>query len=804
MSGLIVDIRIAARSLLQRRAVSLAALTCLALGIGLNLGVTSLADRLLLRPPAHVEDVENLRQVRYTLDLPGIGPVTASTFAYPTVVDLARASQVEGLAGVVRLRLPADLDPLAERLEPVEASLVSASYFSVLRVRPASGRLFSAQEVDEVAPVTVLAHRFARERFGNPQDALGKTFRVAGRELTVVGIAPAGFRGVDVAAVDLWLPATDLGWVHEAGWRTDRRAKSLRLFARAEDPVASAETLTRVYQQVSAGVSPFDQKARILLDPVERIGGRAGGKVATVLAWLAGLSTMVLLIACINVAGLLVAHALRQRKDLALRMALGASRRRALRQMLVEIVILVGAGGAGALCLMRWTQERALALLAPEALPLDRVFDLRSLAWAGVLVAAAVVVTLSAALAGFRRLKLASVLGEERRGLRARISRLLVGAQVALSMILLSGAGLFVRSLFEATSVDLGFEPNGLLVATLESGTGDGGGDLLVQLAEGLDRLPGVQSVALGAAIPLDIVVGGAVDAPGRDVPADLAGGGPYVDAVSPGYFDTLGVRLVRGRTFDTQGGSPFSALVNETAARSVWPGEDPIGKCLVIPDTGRGACRTVVGVVADTTRQTLEEGDAIQVYLPQVRGDWPQPGALFARVEPSKAGQALQTLRAELQENLPPGWLAEVRPMNELLAPELRPWRLGANIFLLFGAVGLGLAILGLVTAISQAVAAERRTIGIRMALGAGRQRLVAEVVGRSFSVVAIGATLGLAVALAGAGRLAGLLYRVSPREPSVYGVVLVVVLSAAALAAYLPARQAATADPMVALRED
>lgn len=802
MDELILDMRIAMRSLLQRPALTFAALTCLALGIGLNLGVTSLADRILFRPPPHVEDVDSLRQVRYSMDLPGIGPVAASTFAYPTFVDLDKASAVEGLAAVARIRLPISVGPVAETSEPGDASLVSSRFFSVLGVRPAMGRFFDAQQVEEVAPVAVLAHRFARERFGNPADALGKSLRVAGRELTIVGIAPRGFRGLEVEAVDLWLPATTLGWMRGSDWRTDRRSKSLQLFARVKDAIAARETLTGIYQRVSAGVSPFDQTAKIGLDPVERISGRAGGKVRTVLAWLAALSTLVLLIACINVAGLLVAEALRRRKDLALRMALGASRRKALRQMLVEIAILGAGGGGGALWLMRWTQERGLRLLAPEAVPLDLVFDVRSLSFAGTLLLASVLITVFAALVGFRRLELTSVLGEERTRFRGGLPRLLVGVQVALCVILLSGAGLFLRSLYEATSVDLGFEPDGLLVATLQSGTGDEGGDLLVRYLEGFERLPWVEHVAVGAAVPLDAVIGGTVEVPGAEAPVELPGGGPYVDAVSPGYFETLGVRFVRGRTFGAQEGSAPSAVVNETAARLLWPGDDPIGQCLFVPDTGRDVCRTVVGVVADTARQTIEDEDAIQVYLPQGPDDWPQPTALFARVPPSAVDQASRALRSELQANLPASWLAQVRPMNELLAPELRPWRLGANIFLLFGVVGLVLAVVGLSAAISRAVAAEKRTIGIRMALGAGRQRLVSEVVGRSMGVVAIGAALGLGVTLAGAGRAAHLLYRVSPYEPSVYVLVLVVVLGASTLGAFVPAHRAALADPMAALR--
>lgn len=244
--------------------------------------------------------------------------------------------------------------------------------------------------------------------------------------------------------------------------------------------------------------------------------------------------------------------------------------------------------------------------------------------------------------------------------------------------------------------------------------------------------------------------------------------------------------------------------VVNVTAARHYWSNEEALGRCLIVPDTGSKVCRTVIGVVADTARQTLEDDEAIQVYLAQSEGKWPEPEALFIRLNAALTNDALQAVRAELQANLPAGWLVEARPMGALLAPHLRPWRLGAGVFLLFGAIGLLLTIVGLYAAISQVAEVERRAIGIRMALGARRGRLVAGVMKRTLAFVVIGAGAGFVIALAGARYLERLLFGTSPRDPMVYGFVVVGVLAIAALAAYLPARRAARMDPMDLLHSD
>lgn len=481
MPSLLTDLRVALRSLVRRPTFTLAAIACFALGIGVNLSVANLADRLLIRPPAHVQDAETLFQARYSMELPGIGSVTASTFSYPTFLDLSESRVVEGIAAARRTRLPAGKGGAGEEVEPIDAVLVSASFFPVLGVQPAGGRFFTDQEVDGEAAVAVLAYRFARERFAEPASALGQTIHVAGREYTVVGVAPEGFRGVEIEPVDLWLPVTTLGSAEGGDWRENRRSKSLQLLVRLQEErgaPARAEVLTAIYRRTYAGTSPFDEKAELVLDSVRRVSGPGGERVTAIVGWLAGLSVLVLLIASTNVAGLLIAQALARRKDFALRVALGAGPGGALRQVLLEIVLLVALGGAAALWLLKWFQEAAFRLFAPEALPLDQVLDIRALGLAAGVMVVAVLLSIPAALVGFHRLALFSVLMDSNAVSRTRLRSLLVAGQVAFSVILLVGAGLFVRSLQRATSIDLGFEPEGLLVVTLDSGTAAGRDEL--------------------------------------------------------------------------------------------------------------------------------------------------------------------------------------------------------------------------------------------------------------------------------------------------------------------------------------
>jgi len=808
LSTTLRDLRIALRSLRRRKLLSFGVITCLALGIGVNLAVVDLADRLLLRAPPHVRDAEKLFQVRYSMELPGIGPVTASTFSQPTFLDLSRAPGVSGMATTKRMRLPASSSASEIDSGPADISLVSASFFPLLGVSAAKGRFFDDSEVEEKAPVAVLSMGWAETSFEHPKNALGQTIQIAGRVYTVVGLAPRGFRSVDAAPVDIWVPSTSLTTIQGANWRTNRRARSLHLLARVKDPVAAHETLTGVYRRVNEGVTPFIQGSTIELDSIQSLGGRGGAKVAKVLGWLAALSGLVLLIACTNVAGLLIVQALRQRKDLALRLALGAARSTAVLPIIAEIFILVCISGAVSILLLRWLQEGVLRVLLPSALSIERVLDFRSLAVAGSIVLVAILLSVLAALFGFRRVRLAAVLAEDSGGTGAvRLPRLLVGAQVALSVVLLVGAGLFVRSLHQVSMIHLGFDSERLLVATIESGGDDGDDDeILLGVARAAARLPWIDRVAVGAAVPFDSIVegGGGLKVPGTEVPGQMPGGGPYVDAVTAGYFGTMGIAVRRGRTFASDSQGSASVVINETAARVLWPDETAIGKCIVIPDSGSESCRTVVGIVADTARQTLQDGKAIQIYFPKTAGEWPAARGLFARVSSSEEREAARELRSELQRKIPPGWLAEVRPMEQLVAPELRPWRLGADVFLVFGALGLILSCVGIATSVGQTVLSERRAIGIRMALGAERGRVVRLVVRASLVPVVTGAFVGLGVAFLGAGRLAPLLYEVSARDPLVFGVVALVVLFTTGLASYLAARSAAGVDPAVALRGD
>ena len=383
----------------------------------------------------------------------------------------------------------------------------------------------------------------------------------------------------------------------------------------------------------------------------------------------------------------------------------------------------------------------------------------------------------------------------------------LLVTQSALALVLLVGTGLFVRSVQRINAVPLGLEPGRVIVAQLNT-TGRAIADsaltaMYEQLRQAVASAPGVESSSLTMSLPFGATTAAPVYIPGLDSVPTTPEGGPYVNAVSPGYFATLGTRIVRGRAFtdDDRAGSPPVAIVNETAARMWWRGEDAIGKCVRVTDES-APCATIVGIAANSRRRSIVEAEFVHVFLPVAQQAWASPWTVIARVRGNPEIAARQVQGAvQASSGLP---YVRVMPLNDRLESQTRSWRLGAMMFGVFGLLSIVIAAVGLYGVLAFDVGQRLREIGVRMALGGAPGGIVMMVVRRGLILAGIGCVIGLTITVAAGGRIEPLLFQTSPLEPLVYGVALLVILATAMLASWVPARRAGKVDPVIALRSD
>ncbi|HKG95787.1 MAG TPA: FtsX-like permease family protein, partial [Gemmatimonadaceae bacterium] len=537
-----------------------------------------------------------------------------------------------------------------------------------------------------------------------------------------------------------------------------------------------------------------------------------------------------LLTSVANVATLLLLRAVRRRREIAVRLALGAGRGRLARQLLTESLLLAAAGGAAALLVAAWGGELLRATMLPNLAPGEGAADPRVLA---VTALAALAAGVAAGLAPVVRAGSAgaadALRGGASGGESVRRSRMLAGlllAQTGLSTALLVGAGLFVRSLHNVRSQELGFDPERVLLATFDfrsEPAADQRDAVHYSALERVRALPGVAHATQVESVPFSFHHVLPVSVPGHPEPPTVGGQLPFLNAATPEYFRVIGLRVVDGRPItDADGPStPPVAVVNETMAHRVWPGERAVGKCfrITIPPGIPGGsasdesfpCREVVGVVRDVRRRSVRPEDVtMQYYVPfeQVPIPFPRPRVsgllLLARGDVPAAARDVRLAMLAAGGADPDAPLAFVRPLQELIAPQLRPWRLGASAFTAFGALALAMAALGLYAALGYAVAQRAREMGVRAALGATRVDVVRLVLAGALRDAGAGLLLGGAVALAAGRWVAPLLFGVSPRDPLVFGAVAVTLGAVAALAALAPALRAARADPAAVMRAE
>ena len=825
MDSLFQDLRYAARSLARTPVLAVAAVLTLGIGIGANSAMFGVVDRLFFRPPALVKDPSRVRAVDFTVTSRTFGTYTAPLGTYPRLVDFQR--RAHSFAGVAAYAGHQFSLGTGEQAQRVDAMLVSAQFFTVAGIRPVLGRFFSDSEnsAAQAAHVAVISSEFWHRQFGGAPSVLGTTLQLGRSSYTVVGIAPPKFGGFEMHVPDVWMPmgaaAPEALWNHVLtcdgcywfGGVVGRLAPNVTVAQAA----AEATALYRNYVPAQGKPQDSDSTATARLSSLNQamVGEGPTGPLSI---WLAAVCGIVLLIACANVANLLLARAVQRRREIALRVALGSSRGRLIRQLFVESALLAVLGGAAAVLVAMWAGPVLRAAIISQANAADAV-DTRMLIFtaAGALVTAVLAGVAPALHAMTPDISGALKSGAREGHFQRSFTRtgLLVG-QVALTLVLLTGAGLFVATLRHVQGLRLGFDADRLIVASVDL---DGMGlkkpailDMYRRIQNRVAQVPGVTSASLSIGTPFQSSWAIGLKVPGRDSLPSVKTGGPYIDAVTPEYFRTMGTAIRQGRSFtdaDTWG-AEHVAIVNETFAKMVWPGESALGKCLLIGGDEEKkqtpACTLVVGVAEDSRRSDVREETNLQYYVPLAQSDSlfsDGPSSLLVRTVGASRDYEANVRRA-VQATDPSLPFPSVSPMPQLFANRLRPWRLGSSLFSLFGGLGLLLSAIGLYGVLSYMVSQRTSELGIRVALGAARRDLLTMIVSQGLKVTAIGLAIGVVGSLVAGKALNSLLYGVSPHDPVVLTLVTVVLVLVATLASYFPALRATRVDPMAALRHE
>jgi predicted permease len=814
------DLRYAVRLLRRNPLFALTAVLSLAIGIGANTTIFTIANALLFKPPLGVADASRLVDVGRSQDGQGF-----DNGSYSNYLDIRARNTV--FSGIYAYRLGPE--PMSLRgkdgVERIYGEMVSTNYFNVLGTPPHIGRLFTSDDSEQPAatPLAVLSHRFWMRRFNGDPAIVGQTLVLNGRPFMVIGVTPEGFHGTTVLTSDLWVPVNMVGELASRlppAILTSRESAWLVMGARLKPGVTVGQAQAELANIGRALEQEFPDANRgkglrvVASSPVPG----DGAPVAAFMAVLMAIVMLVLAIACANVAGVLLARATTRRREIAVRLAIGAGRGRLIRQMLVESTLLFLIGGSGGLVLARLMTGALLSLLPAVPLPIDVTLALDGRAVVFTLTLSLVAAILSGLAPAFHasRAEVVGALKSDTQGGPERIwlRHAFVVSQVALSIVLVVGAGLFARALQRASEIDPGFDPHGVELATLDLSLGgytaDTGRVFARELIRRVRETPGVQAAALSAVMPLgDRGIGlGGLAVPG----VELRNGRRFFDVdwnvITPGYFATMKMALLTGRDFSDadREGTPSVVIVNETAARQWWPRQDALGKTL-LQETGRpdapDAVRTltVVGVARDSKYRNLGEDPRPFVYVP-IQQQYMSRTVIAARSAHGQrlAGQ-LRALLASMNPNLP---IVQALTFDAYSQLGLLPQRIAASVAGSLGLVGVLLAAIGIYGVTAYMVSSRTREIGIRMALGAERASVVRMVLRQGLTLTMIGAAIGLAVAAAASRLLGSLLFGVGATDPLTFIGSTLLFFVVGAAACYVPARRATAIGAMDALRYD
>lgn len=730
------DLRHAARTLRRSPWFAATAVLCLGLGIGATSTVFGVVDALFLRPPPGLGQPGRLVRPYLTLQSDSLGiSGRAAALPYGLYAEIrGRARSIDGIAGFTNRAVSVGLGPDARQ---ADASLVTGDYFSVLFLEPALGRLFG---LGEPSPVAVVSQAYWRNELGADPAAIGSAIRLNGHVFTIVGVAPQRFHGVDFGAPAIWIPVSQ--WAELGLSAAPLALTPIARLAAGVTPAAAQTELGPLMLRALRADYGTNTEARLELGSLMAARGPYPSQQALVTRWLAIAAAFVLAIACANTANLLLARAVVRSKEIAIRLSMGASRARLLRQLLTESALLACCGAALGLLLAHW----GLALVPLGRLPPLSVFtDIRVLTFA---IAVAVLCTaafgtapaLMATGGGFR-----GVLNSSRRGTadaRSRIRGALMVAQVALGTLLLVGAGLFVHSLRNLQTIDAGIDLDNLLLASVDLRSAGYDEDAAARFYEGaverLRRVPGVRGATIASNPPLsgyyrtrfyfvpDSIAGDAAPPPSDLIRSRQRGAVAFAAGVGPRYFATVGTPVLEGRDFDErdrQDSTPV-VIVNRAFAERDWPGKSALGRCVDVlldfSDAGSAKCYRVVGVAADAKYEGLEEPRRAAFFLPASQDPVQNaPRSLLIRTDARPVG-IVHGIRAALATLVPYLPFVDVRPLTEQLRRTLEAPRLGASLFSAFGTLALVLAAIGLYGV----VAVPRRRRAVCIGRGAGQLR--------------------------------------------------------------------------------
>jgi putative ABC transport system permease protein len=802
------DLRFSLRGLRRDPAFTLTTLALLAVGIGATASMFSVADAVVLRPLPLPQPQELMAVARGRID-DARGP---GIFSWRDFHEVQRQSR-SWRGGLVAFHEDGYAIGGADHPESVPGVAATANLFEVLGGSLALGRGFAPGEDQPGSnQVVVLSDGLWRRRFAGDRQVIGRSITLDGQAHTVIGVAPPGFHFPALALdAQLWTP------VPHGSRDADRTARGmsfLQVWGRLAPGVTAAQAQAELdaIQARLVGQDPAGQTGRVMR--AREVRASLVGHTRPALLTLLLAVSFLLLITCANVGNLMLARATVRRRELAVRSALGASRGQLVRQLLTESALLAVGGAALGLALARLSMEAIVAFL-PDSLPRPneiavngRVLAFSALAAVVTALLFGVAPALAASRPGLFQALRDAARGAARRsrGMRAA----LLVSEISLAFVLLVGAGLALRSFGRVTAVDPGFQAHDLLTAELSLPASrypgpEQTGAFYRALLPRLQGLPGAEQAAVALPLPFaPMGVSAGVHLPDRALPPPDRRPSLGARFVSPGYTELMGIRLLRGRSFvatDEAAGAPLVALVSESAARLLWPGEVPIGKRMSAAIAGDGpGGREVVGVVADI-KTRLDEPGRTEIYLPFVNVPLPHLGIV---VRSPRAAALASALRAEVLAVDPLQPLAEIRTMEDRLATSVAPRRLSALLLALFAALALVLASAGIYSVLSYSVAQRTRELGIRMALGAEPRQLHRLVVSEGLRWALLGLGVGLMGALALTRVLASQLYGVSPTDATTFGALGALLLAVAAMASLVPARRATRVDPMITMRSE
>jgi putative ABC transport system permease protein len=807
---LLKDISYGARMMLKKPGFTAVAVMALALGIGANSSIFSVVNAVLLRP-LPFEEPDGLVIVNETVRRETIEIRPAS---YPDFIDWRNQNQ--SFEDIAAFDTPSFSLTGIDEPERIPGEIVSASYFPLLGIQPKIGRIFLAEEdsTPDANPVAVVSYKLWQRRFGSDPGLVGKTVKINERDFTVIGIMPDGFEGVS-GGREIWIPMMMISTFSSPPGNINKRGSRWHsVIARLKPGV----TIKQAQADMDAIASHLEQEYQGTNKDrgVQLVGAHeaAVGNMRLTLMVLLGAVALVLLIACANVANLLLARATVRQKEVAIRTALGASRGRLVRQMLTESVLLSLVGGGLGLLLAVWGVYFIIAFVGDQ-IPTYIKPDIDN----RVLMFTLLVSLLTGIVFGLAPALQASkpwlneLLKEGSRGStggarRHRIRRALVVTEVALTLMLLIVAGLMLRSLQRLQAFNPGFEADNVMTVRIDlprSYTAQQAASFQQQLIERIEGVPGAQSVGLASDVPLDgntsatmLPIEGLAP-PDDDIRV-------YVHTISPNFLAALGIPLLRGREFDVQDNeqTPRAIIIGDSMARRLWPDEDPIGKRVSTTRDKNGSriWDHVVGVVGDVKYRTLlrDQNKDPDIYLPLSQN----PGRALAlavrtQSDPSGLVSAIRGQVQSLDPNLP---VFNVATMQERMKNDTARTRFFTLLLGVFACAATLLAVVGIYGVMAYSVTQRTHEIGIRMALGARRQDVLKLVVGEGMALVGIGVGIGLVVALAATRVLESQLYSISATDPLTFSLVSLLLAGVALGASYVPARRATKVDPMVALR--